>query len=586
MSDDAIPPPSDSAASRPSERVVAHPSLQAAMAFAQAPLGLALIDERDRLQLANLAFCDLVGLSLDAMQGRRVAEVLPIGETASLGLATVLPAWRHLAFEGLDGENRELLFRLADVDDGRAVIHRGQADSKGVQESALRVLTLFSLDELLAAMPGQDAFSGMVSRWLFQDRLFHAMERADRLDQGLALLLIELDDHPALPERVDRQAAWKTMRQVARRIGQTFRGEDSVARLGAARWGVLIEHPVSPQSLQVAALRCLEVMDAPFEAAGRPLLLTTSIGIARYPEDGETDEELMACAERALGRATRSGPGGYDFFDARLRQGLEAEQDFRRELQEALLAPGQHFHVVYQPVVEPRSGQWQSLEALVRWEHPRRGLLYPRDFLPDAAAMGQLIRLDRWVLEQVIFQHRQWDGSGSALAMKGVSVNLAATMLEQRVFDGRPLDQFLRAQGQALSWLSLEFEVSGLIARGPAHRHLLERLKQLGVTLMVDDVGTQPIDLVQLAMLPFHRAKVGRGLVAGIGKQRHVEQALAALREGFMTLKIDVILVGVETPHQRDMALAMGFEQMQGNLFSPPLAEGELGDWAQAQSGS
>ncbi|HSP57067.1 MAG TPA: GGDEF domain-containing phosphodiesterase, partial [Halomonas sp.] len=393
------------------------------------------------------------------------------------------------------------------------------------------------------------------------------------------------DDHPALSQRVGRQAAWKIMRQVARRIGQTFRGEDSVARLGAARWGVLIEHPVSPQSLQVAALRCQEVMDAPFEAAGRPLLLTTSIGIARYPEDGENDEEVMACAERALGLATRSGPGGYDFFDTRLRPGLEAEQDFRRELQEALLAPSQHFHVVYQPVVEPRSGQWQTLEALVRWEHPRRGLLYPRDFLPDAAAMGQLIRLDRWVLERVILQHRQWHEDGSLLATKGVSVNLAATMLDQRVFDGRPLDQFLRAQGQDLSWLSLEFEVSALIARGPAHRHLLERLKQLSITLVVDDVGTQPIDLVQLAMLPFHRAKVGRGLVAGIGKQRHVEQTLAALRECLAALEIEATLVGVETSHQRDMALAMGYDLMQGNLFSLPLAEGELSDWAQANPG-
>lgn len=559
MSDDATPPPSDSAASRPSERMVAHPSLQAAMAFAQASLGLALIDERDRLQLANLAFCHLVGLPLDAIQGRRTSEVLPVGEAAS-------PAWRTLAFEGPDGEDRELLFSLADIDGG----HKG----------ALRVLALLSLDGLLAAMPDQDAYSGMVSSWLFQDRLLHAMERADRLDQGLALLVIELDDHPALPERVGRHAAWKMARQVARRIGQTFRGEDSVARLGATRWGVLIEHPVSPQSLQVAALRCQEVMDAPFEATGRPLLLTTSIGIARYPEDGENDEELMACAERALARATRSGPGGYDFYDARLRQGLEAGQDFRRELQEALLAPGRHFHLVYQPVVEPRSGQWQNLEALVRWEHPRRGLLYPRDFLPDAAAMGQLIRLDRWVLERVILQHRRWLEDGSPLAMKGVSVNLAATMLEQRVFDGRPLDQFLRAQGQALPWLTLEFEVSGLIARGPTHRHLLERLKQLGITLMVDDVGTQPIDLVQLAMLPFHRAKVGRGLVAGIGKQRHVEQTLVALRECLAALEIDVTLVGVETPHQRDMALAMGYELMQGNLFSLPLAEGELSAWA------
>ncbi|PXX96475.1 EAL domain-containing protein [Halomonas sp. LBP4] len=556
-------PPSGPPSFSPGRRVTAHPAGQSALAFERAPVGLAVVDGRGLLQAANSRFCALAGLPLRAARGRPVAELLPVAEALAADEADdVVPTWHSLGRDAPAGVSRELLVAVQPVDEGNS-----------------RLLTLVALDEVMAAVPGQHALTGLASAWLFRDRLIHAMERADRLDQGLALLLIELDDHQTLPGRVGPAVARELERQVARRLERTFRSEDSVALLGRARWGVLIEHPVSVLGLQTTAQRFLEAMDAPFDAAGRPLLLTTSIGIARYPEDGESEEELMKRAQEALSRAGKAGHGRHDFVDARLRRRLEEQEAVRRQLQEALLSPSKHFHIVYQPQVDSIDGTCRGLEALVRWQHPRCGLLDPRDFLPEVAEMGQLIRLDRWVLERVILQHRQWQEEGSALATLGMSVNLDAAMLEQSVFDSRPLDHFLRQQAEDLAWLSLEIEGAGLAARGKAHAHLLKRLEQLGVALVADELGCDPLDLLQLSALPVTRAKVSRRLVSGVGRGPNADRALAALAPCLAALGLRTVVVGVETHAQLEAVRGLGFALVQGNLFSPPLGVAELAAW-------
>jgi predicted signal transduction protein with EAL and GGDEF domain len=151
---------------------------------------------------------------------------------------------------------------------------------------------------------------------------------------------------------------------------------------------VLLEHPVSPQSLHAAAQRFQEAMDAPFEASGRPLLLTTSIGISRYPQDGSDEAELLAGAERALVRARKTGLGCHDFLDKGLIGRLEEEEVLQHQLQEALLSPEDHFHLVYQPIISVDQETCLGLESLVRRIHPDKGVLYPHDFLPEASVLG------------------------------------------------------------------------------------------------------------------------------------------------------------------------------------------------------
>ncbi|MFO7647892.1 EAL domain-containing protein [Halomonas campaniensis] len=563
MASDAPGPPLPPSSGKGWRAVSAHPARQATLAFERAPVGLATVDGDGRLQAVNPRFCELVGLTADALRGRLASELLPVGEALVSAAKEGLPAsWYQLSLDVEQGAAGDLLLAVGRGDD-----------------ATMRLLTLVRRDEL-PGTPEQDALTGSTSQGLFQDRLRHAMERADRLDQGLALLLVQLD-----PFRSPAKGAVETelVRQVARRIRQTFRQEDTVAWFGKARWGVLIEHPVTPESLQTAALRFQEAMDAPFHLAGRMQLLTTSIGIARYPDDAEDDIALMEQSEAALRRAIRSGPGHHEFFEPRLRRRLEERAVFLSQLQEALLSPGQHFHLVYQPQVDLASGRCLGLEALVRWQHPRLGLLYPRDILPMASELDQVIRLDRWVVERVILQHRQWHEAGSPLAGLGLSVNLDPSMLEQSVFDGRPLDHYLRQQATALDWLSLEIKASGLELMGEVHVHLLKRLRQLGVSLVADDIGTDPVSLPRLASLPLSRAKLSRELVSALGRRALSERVLAAMTAGLKALGLEAVAVGVETEAQRASVGALDIALAQGNVISPPLGTGELAAWLESR---
>ncbi|GHE21088.1 EAL domain-containing protein [Halomonas urumqiensis] len=565
MAVDASGPPKGTASSGSASAPATHPSVWAAMAFEFAPVGLAVVDENGCFEVANRRFCQLSGLVAESLRGSKVCDHLPVRELIDEEVDDIPPVeWQEL--EIADGAC-SLLMTVSSL-----------------RQPEARLLTLLARDEEHALMAGQDALTGLANAWLFHDRLYHAAERADRLGQQLALLLIELDDIEALRKRLGPAAIWSLLHQVSRRIDHTFRGEDSLARLDQARWGVLIEHPVTAESLQSAALRFQEAMDAPFDAGSRPQLLTTSIGIARYPVDSDQHDALLGLAEAALANARKAGPANHAFHDTRLRRQIEEQASFRLQLHEALMAPSQHFRVVYQPQLDPATLRCMGFEALVRWQHPRRGLLHPRDFLPVAAEMGQLIRLDRWVLEQVIKLHQHWRATGDRLALLGVSVNLAAPTLEQDVFDGRPLDHFLRQQGVELGWLALEIEVQSLLRVGESQGHLLKRLVQLDVSLVVDELGVTPLDLYQLATLPVTRAKISRELVSRLGRKRPADLTLEALARSFEIIGLAATVVGVETESQLKAVRKQGFDRFQGNLVSPPMDGDVVSAWCAARS--
>lgn len=560
MAVDSSDPPKETASSGSANAPATHPAVWAAMAFEFAPVGLAVVDEHGCFEVANRRFCQLCGLAADSLRGSQVCDHLPIRALLDAEVDDV-PPMEWLELQRDDGAC-PLLMTVSSLPHPEG-----------------RLLTLLTRDEEPTVMAGQDALTGLANAWLFRDRLYHAVERADRHDHQLALMVIELDDVAALRKRLGQATTWSLLHQVSRRIEHTFRGEDSLARLEQARWGVLIEHPVAPETLQAAALRFQEAMDAPFDAGSRPQLLTTSIGIALYPEDSDHHEDLLELAEAALAHARKSGPGNHGFHDTRLRRRIEERESFRLQLHEALLAPSQHFRVVYQPQLDPTTLVCRGLEALIRWRHPRRGLLHPRDFLPVAAELGQLIRLDRWVLEQVIKLHQQWGEMDGNLARLGVSVNLDAQTLEQDVFDGRPLDHFLRQQGVALDWLVLEVEGQGLLRIGESHGHLLKRLVQLDVSLAVDELGIAPLDLYQLATLPVTHAKISRELVSRLGRKPPADLALEALSRSLETLGLVTTVVGVETEAQLEAVRLRGFEGFQGNLVAQPMEAEAILAW-------
>lgn len=367
------------------------------------------------------------------------------------------------------------------------------------------------------------------------------------------------------------------LQQVSRRLAGTLRAEDSISYLGGYRWGVLLDHPITPEGLQAVALRCLEAMEAPLSLGSPPMLMTLSIGIAFYPTNGETVEDLLAAAEQALQHAR---PGGHAFLDRELRGQLASRLAFREALQEALLMPDRHFCLVYQPQLEMASGRCVGVECLLRWQHPRRGYLRPDDFLPMVGEMGQMVRLDRWVIEQVLRQHRRWVEDGSPLARLRVAVNVDASLLAQTAFDGRPLDRFLREAAQALDWLSLEFNGRVVTELGEAHSLLLRRLARLGPRLVADNLGEGAVDLLRLARLPITGGKVSRGVMRDLGEGApHARRALEALVEALGRLGIEATAVGIETQAQLDAVGQAGLRWVQGHFIGEPMGDEALVAW-------
>ena len=566
-SDDNMPPTQRLQGGQASP-VAHHPVILASLAFESAQAGLAVIDVEGRLRAANPCFRTLLGLSPDAaLNDVNIGTLMPVGSVLS-----VLPSsleqgeWHEVYLSDAEGNEGDLLMSVTAMEAGVS-----------------RLLTLVPRSLVAHGIFSRDALTRLGSSSLFQDRLYHALARAERHEQPLAILLVELDPSPRRAGLV-RWQRWRLLEQITHRLQRVLREEDSLARLGEGRWGVIIEHPLTPQSLHTVALRLAEAMDAPFESEAGDRLMTLSIGIARFPDDTEDISGLLSEASLALAQARRQGPGSHAFRDFGLRTHLEAHGALLMQLQEALLSPSRQFHLVFQPQCDVATGRWIGLEALVRWARPGYGMTCPGQLLLAAKELGELVRLDRWVLEQVIQQRGAWESSGPALAGLPISVNLMSETLDQEVFDGCPLDHFLQRYPQALEGVCLELPARALEGLIDHHRHLLKRLQRMGIRLVVDGLGVEPVSLVTLPALGLSGAKLAPAMLADMERSELVRQGVQGLLAGLQALGLSTVAVGVETSEQLARVRGLGIEGVQGHYLCPPLTAGELqARWEQAQ---
>lgn len=549
-----------------------HPALIAGLVLDHMPVSMALVDTEERILWTNEALASLSCPAGGELVGRRVNELLRpfvhlLGERGSYHTLDLTDEWQQ-AWLAVDDTSKARLGLVSSV-----AFH--QADA-GIQ--LLTFVDLASDTELFQAQP-DGGLGSIASAWIFEDRLNHAFERADRREQGLAVMIIQLSGLPRVVMDQGAEVASRISRRAGRRLLATLRREDSVMQLDRQRFGVLVELPATPEGLHVVAERCLEALEPPFVLAGHSnVLIEPSIGIAMYPEDGESAAELMANAERATANAA---PGTRAFFDGSMQRLVEERQAFRDSLQQALMFPHQHFHLVYQPQFSFECGQCCGLEALVRWSHPQHGEIEPGVFLGVAEEMHLIERLDRWVVGEVVEQRRRWRQQGIALGEWEVAVNVHPRLFDQNAFDGRPLDMFLRQLDDSLDWLTLEINSSGLFEIGERHSHLLRRITSLGVKLAIDGLGNSPIDLLALAVLPVSMGKVSPQTILALGQTpSSMRQSILALVQCLKTLKLESIAVGVETTEQRNAVRELGLCRMQGNLMSAPLDAAALYEWA------
>jgi diguanylate cyclase (GGDEF)-like protein/PAS domain S-box-containing protein len=417
-----------------------------------------------------------------------------------------------------------------------------------------------------------DPLTGLPNRVLFLDRLEQALARLERRGSLAAILFLDLDRFKLVNDSLGHHVGDELLAAAAPRLKFAVRGSDTIARFGGDEFGILLEDIGNERDAIEMAERIASVFTRPFVLAGSEHFVTTSIGIA-IARGGELSEELIRDADAAMYRAKERGSARYELFDEAMRERaiarLRVENDLRRALERDEL------RLEYQPVVSLRDGAMVSVEALVRWDHPERGLIEPAEFIPVAEENGLIEPIGRWVLEHACREAARWHRTMPDAAPLGISVNLSAVQFAKR---GLPqvIAGILRAVGLDPGALSLEITESVILRDEEGVTEALLELKAVGVRLVLDDFGAGYSSLAYLTRLPLDVLKIDRSFVDGLGTEQRDTAIAEAIVAMSRALSLDVIAEGVETAVQEAELSRLGCKLAQGFHFSRPLSGGEI----------
>jgi diguanylate cyclase (GGDEF)-like protein/PAS domain S-box-containing protein len=435
-----------------------------------------------------------------------------------------------------------------------------------------------ALEAQLVHQAFHDPLTGLSNRTLFRDRVGHALSRDVRLTQGVAVLFLDLDDFKTVNDSLGHAAGDRLLRVVAERLLNATRGCDTVARLGGDEFGVLIENARTEEDAVIVAERVVQALRMPVPLDGQAVLVGASVGIAlARPEDGA--EELLRNADMAMYKAKQRGKSTHETFvpemHAALVDRIELETDLRRAVEHGECA---EFRVHYQPIVELAGGRPSGVEALVRWQHPRRGLVAPLTFIPVAESTGMIVPLGRWVLRMACLQAARWQATRDATGQEPpltITVNISARQLQEPdlVDDVRAV---LAETGLPAHALVLEITESVIIRDADAALEAMHALKALGVRLAIDDFGTGYSSLGYLQQFPIDILKIDKSFVDGVargGPRAALARTIVALGD---SLALHCVAEGIEHDDQREHLHALGCAYGQGFLFARPLPAEEL----------
>lgn len=418
-----------------------------------------------------------------------------------------------------------------------------------------------------------DALTGLPNRALFMQRLVSATQRARRGEDGtFAVLLVDLDGFRALNETLGHGAGDELLDLVARRLEESVRGGDMVARFGGDEFAILLERVEDARDSAVVAERVQRNLSAPFVLHEQEQSVSASIGIALRGPSNDPPEYVLRCADVAMYRAKNAGRGRYEIFDramhAEALTRLQIESDLRHALDRAEML------LQFQPIVSLADGRIAGFEALMRWHHRERGMISPAIFVPVAEDTGLIVPLGRWVLREACRQARLWQERLPEARRFSVSVNLSVREFGQPDLV-RTVADILEETGLEPYRLHLEITESAVINQRHPVIETMEQLRALGVGIHLDDFGTGYSALSYLHRLPLDAVKVDRAFTSMIDSESrpmHVVQAIVSLAHA---IGVQVVAEGVSTPEQLELLRRMGCEMAQGFLFARPAGADE-----------
>jgi diguanylate cyclase (GGDEF)-like protein len=421
-----------------------------------------------------------------------------------------------------------------------------------------------------------DALTGIANRVLFVERLNHAVY--DR--QPFAVCVFDLDRFKIINDSLGHGAGDALLKHVTERLLSIVRPSDMVARAGGDEFLLLLRNLKSVEEIEGLIVRWMSALSQPYQLTGLELHVSPSIGIARYPIDGTAAEELLARADEAMYFAKRSGRKTFRFFDASVmgfsRERLEIEAELRGALAQRQLA------LLYQPKIDIATGEMRSVEALIRWHHPTRGLVLPGEFIPIAEESGLILEIGDWVIREACRQARVWQQRG--LPFLRVAVNVSPLQFRQANFVKR-VHAALQEHSLDATYLEIELTEATLMSNAETSVALLEQLSELGVVVAIDDFGTGYSSMSYLQRFPIDKLKIDRSFISDVASNADdasIVRAIISLAHG---LRLKVIAEGVESEEQLGILRRMGCDQYQGFFRSAAVPAADIERFARDDTG-
>ncbi len=523
---------------------------------------------------ANPPLCALIGYSLDELLGRptldfvapehvaRVAAVMAAGQETAYESAVVDKAGRRIAVEFI------VRTMLRNGERMRMTIVRDIRDRQAAQAR-------------IHHLAHHDALTGLPNRMSFMEQLQHHMAAAESEGTRLALLFIDLDHFKRVNDSLGHLVGDTLLRTVSARIQASLRATDVVARFGGDEFMVLLHGGPSQDQqhddVDEVARKLLAAIEVPVNAEGRPISVTPSIGVAFFPGDASTPDELIKNADSAMYLAKSRGRANHQCFDRGMADSAYAALVLEGQLAHALERG--EFELFFQPQVRLRDDRLVACEALLRWNHPERGLLTPDLFIPVAERQRLMLQIGQWAMKEAARCALRWHAMGLGIAP--VAVNLS-TVQFQSVGFVEAVAQVLADDGdarQAASLLELELTERMLMDDLGEVKHRLLRLKALGLGIAVDDFGTGYSSLGHLKELPIDKIKIDRSFVHDLPGNRDSAAITRAIVQLGLSLGLSVIAEGVETEAQRQFLAQQGCEQIQGLLIGAAMPAATFEAW-------
>ena len=416
-----------------------------------------------------------------------------------------------------------------------------------------------------------DTLTNLPNRMLLQDRLSRMMLKAKRNKTYVAVLFLDLDRFKKINETLGHDIGDKLLLEVARRLENCVRKSDTVARIGGDEFGVILDDLRDVKFVAVVARKFLQALSKPVIIQEYELYATCSIGISLYPDDGEDEDVLLRCADTALYRAKDAGKNNYQYYTAdmntRAFEFLLMESGLRKAVENDELV------VFYQPLIEPENNTLVGMEALLRWQHPEKGMVSPGDFIPLAEETGLIEPIGEWVLEAACAQNKKWQDAGYPPVK--VSVNMSARQFSKKNV-AEMISGILEKTGLSPEYLGLEITESVIMQDVKSTIAKLKRLHDMGICLSIDDFGTGYSSLSYLKLFPIDYLKIDRSFVFNITSDSTDAAIATSIILLAHSMNLKVVAEGVETEEQLELLRQQGCDYIQGFLFSKPVAAEEF----------